>query len=106
MDKAVTDSDFQSNVIEAEGLVLVDFWAEWCTPCKILGPVIEEIAKEMGEKVTVYKMDVDENGQTAMKYQVMSIPTVKLFKGGEIVENFVGVQPKDVYVEAINKHSA
>lgn len=103
--QAVTDSDFDNEVLNSEGLVLVDFWAEWCTPCKMLDPIIEEIAGEMGGKVKVVGLDVDENPQTAGKYQVLSIPTVKLFKNGELVENFVGVQPKDVYVEAINTHA-
>jgi thioredoxin 1 len=104
-DLNVSDATFQADVLDAKGLVLVDFWAAWCMPCQILGPVIEEIAQENKEKVSVKKLDVDANQQTSMKYQVMSIPTVLLFKDGEVVETFIGVQPKQVYVDAIEKHS-
>lgn len=104
MSTSVSDADFQSEVLDSKELVLVDFWAEWCTPCKILNPIVDEIAAEMQGKVKVLSMDVDENPQTAGQYQVMSIPTIKLFKDGQIVENFVGVQPKENYVDAINRH--
>jgi thioredoxin 1 len=98
-----TDDKFQEEVLDNEKPVLVDFWAEWCMPCKMLTPVIDELSKELGDKVVIGKLNVDENRETAMKYQVMSIPTVALFKGGEIVEKFIGVQPKQVYEEAIKK---
>lgn len=104
-DLAVLDNNFKEEVLESKGLTLVDFWAAWCYPCQILGPVIEEIAKENEGKVKVRKLDVDSNQQTAMKYNVMSIPTVILFKDGNAVETFIGVQTKDVYEEAIKKHS-
>ncbi len=100
----VTDADFQTEVLESDGLVLVDFWAEWCAPCRMLGPIIEQVGEELGDKVKVLKLNVDENSETAQKYQVMSIPTVKLFKGGEVVENFVGLMPKDNYVNAVQSH--
>lgn len=103
-DLAVLDSNFKEEVLDSKGLVLVDFWAAWCYPCQILGPIIEEIAQE-NTKVKVKKLDVDSNPQTAMKYNVMSIPTVILFKDGKAIETFIGVQPKDVYVKAIEKHS-
>ena len=96
-----TDATFEDDVLKAEGLVLVDFWAAWCGPCIMLGPTIEEISEEMGTKVKVGKLNVDENQQTSFKYQVMSIPTVILFKDGEPVQTFIGVQPKQVYVDAI-----
>lgn len=102
---AITDSNFDTEVLKNSGLVLVDFWATWCYPCVMLAPTIEEIATEMKDKVSVRKMDVDANPTTSMKYQIMSIPTVMLFKNGEIVETFIGVQPKEVYVKAIEKHS-
>lgn len=102
---AVLDSNFKEEVLDSKGLTLVDFWATWCYPCVILGPVIEEIAQENEGKVKVMKLDVDANPQTSMKYNVMSIPTVMLFKDGKIVETFIGVQPKEVYVNAIKKHS-
>lgn len=105
MSLVYTDDNFQKDVLESKGLVMVDFWAPWCTPCHMLSPVIEEIGEEMKEKVLVGKVNVDENLQTAAKYQVMSIPTVILFKDGEPVEAFIGVQPKEAYVEAIKTHS-
>lgn len=101
----INDSSFEESVLNSKGLMLVDFWAPWCGPCLMLGPVIEEISEEMGEKVKVGKLNVDENQHTAMHYQVMSIPMVMLFKDGEPVQTFIGVQPKQVYVEAIEKNS-
>lgn len=105
MANVLNDSDFQKLILDSKGLILVDFWATWCGPCHMLSPIIEEIGEEMKEKVTVYKMDVDQNPQTSSKYQIMSIPTVILFKDGEPVEAFIGVQPKEAYTEAIEKHS-
>lgn len=102
---AVTDSDFKKSVLEGNGLILVDFWAAWCMPCLMLSPIIEEVANEMKDIVTVYKLNVDENPNTAAEYKVMSIPTVILFKGGQAVETFIGVQPKSVYERAIEIHS-
>lgn len=87
-----------------EGLVLADFWAEWCGPCKMIGPVLEEIDSEMSDKVKIVKLDVDENQETAGNFGVMSIPTLILFKNGEIVDKVVGYQPKEALVEVINKH--
>lgn len=96
-----TDDNFQDEVLNSDKPVLVDFWAEWCMPCQMLGPVIEQLGEEMKDKVVVGKLNVDENRQTAANYQVMSIPTVLLFKDGQIVQQFVGVQPKQVYENAI-----
>lgn len=90
----VTTDSFKSTVIEADKPVLVDFWAPWCGPCKKLGPIIEEIAAEMGDKVTVAKVNVDEERTLGAMFQIMSIPAVLLFKGGKKVDEFVGVQPK------------
>ncbi len=104
-DLAVTDSLFEEKVLKSKGLVLVDFWAAWCMPCLMLGPIIEEIAHEKKDVVSVMKLNVDENPETSMKYQVMSIPTVILFKDGKPVETFVGVQPKAVYERALEIHS-
>ncbi len=101
----VTDSNFNEEVLESKGLVLVDFWAPWCGPCRMLGPVIEELADEMSDKVKVCKMNVDEEREVSMKYGIMSIPTVMLFKDGEIVESMIGLQSKEAFVEAIEKHS-
>ena len=98
-----TDDNFDKEVLKSDKPVLVDFWAEWCGPCLMLGPVIEELAKDLGDKVKIGKLNVDQNQKTSQKYNVMSIPTVLLIKNGEIVEQFVGVQPKQVYEQAIQK---
>lgn len=98
----VTDATFKSTVIESEKPVIVDFWAEWCGPCKKLSPMIEEIADEMGDKVTVAKVDVDANRQLSALFQIMSIPSVLIFKDGEKVDEFVGVRPKAEIVERLN----
>ena len=97
----ISDSTFEDEVLKAEGLVIVDFWAEWCMPCRMLGPIIEELASEYEGKVKVAKLNVDENQQIAGQYQVTGIPTVIFFKNGEIVDRYVGVQPKGVYENAI-----
>ena len=91
--------DFKDTI--ASGTVLVDFWAGWCMPCKMLAPVIEEIAGEVGDSIKVGKVDVDAEGSLAMEYGIMSIPTVILFKDGKEANRFVGVQPKEVYTQAI-----
>jgi thioredoxin 1 len=97
------DSTFDNEVLQSEKAVLVDFWADWCGPCKMLGPLIDEIANEVGDKIKIGKLDIDTNQQTASKYQVMSIPTVIIFKGGQPVKTLVGVQPKQIYLDAINE---
>jgi thioredoxin 1 len=101
MEKVLTDSNFKDEI--SEGLVLVDFWAPWCAPCRMLGPIIEEVAEE-AEGVTVGKLNVDEQQSTAQEYQIMSIPTVMLFKDGEPVETIVGLRTKEAYLEAIENH--
>ncbi|HZW67791.1 MAG TPA: thioredoxin [Pseudogracilibacillus sp.] len=98
----VTDQNFSEET--ADGLVLVDFWAPWCGPCKMIAPVLEEIDGEMGEKVKIVKLNVDENQETAGKYGVMSIPTLLLMKDGNIVDQVIGFQPKEALVNVINKH--
>ncbi|MFI5615598.1 thioredoxin [Amycolatopsis sp. NPDC051903] len=90
----VTDKTFVDDVLTSEKPVLVDFWATWCGPCKMVAPVLEEIAAENGEKLTVAKLDIDENPNTARDYQVMSIPTLILFQGGKPVKQIVGAKPK------------
>jgi len=90
----VTDATFVDEVLTSEKPVLVDFWATWCGPCKMVAPVLEEIAKENGEKLTIAKIDIDENPNTPRDYQVMSIPTLILFQGGKPVKQIVGAKPK------------
>ncbi|RBW71533.1 thioredoxin [Bacillus taeanensis] len=99
----VTDQNFGSET--SEGLVLADFWAPWCGPCKMIAPVLEELDAEMGDKVKIVKLDVDENQETASKYGVMSIPTLFVMKDGEVVEQIVGFQPKEALAQAIQKHA-
>lgn len=91
---AVTDQTFRDDVLGSDKPVLVDFWATWCGPCKMVAPVLEEIASEHGEKLTVAKLDIDANPSTPRDYQVMSIPTMILFSGGEPVKQIVGAKPK------------
>ncbi|KEZ36224.1 thioredoxin [Frankia sp. CeD] len=90
----VTDSTFVTEVLESDKPVLVDFWAEWCGPCKMVAPVLEEIAKEHGEKLRVVKLNIDENPETARNYQIMSIPTMAVFVKGVIDKSIVGAKPK------------
>ena len=102
----VTDSSFEKEVIEKskEVPVVVDFWAEWCGPCRMLGPTIEKLASEYEGKFVLAKFDVQENPQKATEYAVMSIPSVKLFKDGKIVADFMGALPEDVIKDWLNKN--
>jgi thioredoxin 1 len=97
----LTDDNFQTEVLDYKGVVLVDFWAEWCMPCRIVAPIVEEIAEEMGDKVKIGKLNVDENPQISMKYQVTGIPTLLILKDVEVVDRYVGVTPKGTLVEAL-----
>jgi len=100
----LNEASFQTEVIEASVPVLVDFWAVWCGPCRMLTPTIESLASEYEGKVNVAKVNVDENQQLAAKYGIMSIPTVMIFNEGKVVEQFIGVQPKGVYEDALKKY--
>ena len=102
--KELTDDNFADEA--REGLVLVDFWAPWCGPCRMVGPVIEELAGDYAGKVKVGKLNVDDNQRTAMNYRVMSIPTVILFKDGQPVETMVGAQSKSNYEARVAKHTS
>lgn len=101
-----TDSNFDSEILKNAQLSLVDFWAEWCGPCRMLGPTVDAIADEFAGKLKVYKMDVDSNPATPTQFHVRGIPTLILFQGGQVVDQLVGNQPKDVIVQAIQKHLA
>ena len=92
--KIVTDATFTSDVLQSEKPVLVDFWAEWCGPCKMVAPVLEEIAGEHADKIQVVKLNIDENPNAARDYQIMSIPTMAVFSGGKILKSIVGAKPK------------
>ena len=92
--KTISDDSFQNDVLSAEGPVLVDFWAEWCGPCKMIGPSLEELSDELGEKVTIAKLNIDEHPNTPAKYGVRGIPTMILFKNGQPAATKVGAEPK------------
>jgi thioredoxin 1 len=99
--KTVTDQTFAAEVLDAEGPVLVDFWASWCGPCRLVAPVLEEIARERDGELTVAKLNIDENEATAERYQVMSIPFMGLFEGGRMVKSVVGARPKAAILSAL-----
>ena len=90
----VTDNNFQAEVLESDKPVLVDFWAPWCGPCRMVAPVVEEIAQEKGDQLKVVKLNIDENQDTAMQFNVLSIPTLMVFKNGEVAKTVVGAYPK------------
>ena len=104
--KQISDTSFEADVEKASGLVLVDFWAEWCGPCRALSPVLEEVAAEMQGKVTIAKMNVDHNPETPTKFGVRSIPTLVLFKDGKQVETKVGSIPKQALIAWLSEKAA
>ena len=92
--RSVTDASFEQDVLNSEKTVLVDFWAEWCGPCRAVGPILDQIASEHADKIEIVKLNVDENPQTAAKYQITSIPAMKVYQGGEVVKTVIGAKPK------------
>jgi thioredoxin 1 len=102
---SVSALDFDSEVVKADKLVLVDFWAEWCGPCKMIAPLLDEVARELGDKVKIVKVDVDQEPQLQQQYGIVSIPTLLFFKGGEVREQVVGTTSKKILVEKINSHA-
>jgi thioredoxin 1 len=100
----ISEENFEAEILNSELPVLVDFWAVWCGPCKVLGPIIDEIATEYEGKLKVGKVDVDSNNNLAMKYGVMSMPTLKFFKGGKVVGEMIGAAPKQSIVDELKKY--
>ena len=99
-----TDSNFKSEVLESDKLTVVDFWAEWCGPCRAIGPIIEELGKEYEGRVNVGKVNVDHNSEVSINYGITSIPAILFFKNGQVVDKLVGAQPKGNFVKKIEQH--
>ncbi len=104
MEITFTDSNFNDEVLKSQTPVLVDFWAPWCGPCRMMAPIVEELAGELDGQIKIGKLNVDENGVTAQNYGIMSIPTFLVFKGGQVVEQIVGGMTKDALKDKVSKH--
>lgn len=105
MSMITTEMTFEKDVLNKKGLVLVDFWAPWCGPCKMVGPILEQVAEENKGQIVISKVNVDDNGRLAQSYGVQSIPTMILFKNGKAVDGAVGLRPKEYFEELIRKHN-
>lgn len=100
----ITDANFEETVLKSDQVAMLDFWAEWCGPCKVIAPIVEELAKEYDGKAIIGKVDVDNNSEVAMKYGIRNIPTVLFIKGGEVVDKQVGAVPKNVLESKLKQH--
>lgn len=105
MTKAITADEFEAEVLQHEGPVLVDFFATWCGPCQAMMPLLEEVEKDIPKGAKIVKLDIDQAPELASKYGVMSIPTFKVFKGGDVVDEAMGMQPRDNIIKLLEKHS-
>ena len=105
MRKIIDQTEFDNLVLKGEGVVLVDFFATWCGPCKALAPVLEEVADQVKDKANIYKVDIDQSQALAKEYRVMSVPTIKIFKNGQAVETMVGLQSKSLLMDKLNYYA-